>query len=118
LDEVATEAFRTRADGLGETIRARLETIAGAVPAVGEVRGLGPMLAIELVDDPLTKRPAAALARRTTEIARERGLVLLSCGLYGNVIRVLVPILAEESDVDEGLAILEASLFEAASSGG
>jgi 4-aminobutyrate aminotransferase len=116
LDEVATEAFRARADELGDAIRARLEKIASAVPAVGEVRGLGPMLAIELVENPATKQPAAALARRTTEIARERGLVLLSCGLYGNVIRVLVPILADASDVEEGLEILEESLVEAASS--
>ena len=115
LDEVATEAFRTRAEALGETIRARLEAIAAAVPAVGEVRGLGPMLAMELVEDPVTKRPAAELARRATEIARERGLVLLSCGLHGNVLRVLVPILADASDVDEGLAILESSLLEASS---
>jgi 4-aminobutyrate aminotransferase / (S)-3-amino-2-methylpropionate transaminase / 5-aminovalerate transaminase len=115
LDEVATEAFRARADELGETIRTRLETIAAAVPAVGEVRGLGPMLAIELVEDPVTKRPAAALAKRTTEIAREHGLLLLSCGLYGNVLRVLVPILADASDVEEGLEILEESLVDAAS---
>ena len=115
LDEVATEAFRARADELGETIRARLEAIAAAVPAVGEVRGLGPMLAIELVEDQVTKRPASALARRTTEIARERGLVLLSCGLYGNVLRVLVPILADSSEAEEGLEILEESLVEAAS---
>ena len=84
---------------------------------VGEVRGLGPMLAIELVEDPATRRPAAELAKRTTEIAREHGLVLLTCGLYSNVLRVLVPILADESDVDEGLEILEASLAEAAASG-
>jgi 4-aminobutyrate aminotransferase-like enzyme len=114
LDEVATNAFRLRAEALGAEIRSRLAAIAAAVPAVGEVRGLGPMLAIELVEDPATKRPAAELAKRTTEIARERGLVLLSCGLYGNVLRVLVPILAEEGDVDEGLEILEASLAEAA----
>jgi 4-aminobutyrate aminotransferase / (S)-3-amino-2-methylpropionate transaminase / 5-aminovalerate transaminase len=115
LDEVTTEAFRARADELGETIRARLETIAAAVPAVGEVRGLGPMLAIELVEDQVTKRPASALAKRTTEIAREHGLLLLSCGLYGNVLRVLVPILADASDVEEGLEILEESLVDAAS---
>jgi 4-aminobutyrate aminotransferase len=114
LDEVATPAFRTRAETLAETIRARLDAIAATVPAVGEVRGLGPMLALEVVEDPETKRPAAALARQTTEIARERGLVLLSCGLYGNVLRVLVPILADDADVEEGLDILESSLADAA----
>jgi 4-aminobutyrate aminotransferase len=115
LDEVATEAFRRRAEKLGETIRSRLEAIAARVPQVGEVRGLGPMLALELVDDAEARRPATALAKQTTEIARERGLVLLSCGLYGNVLRVLVPILADDGDVEEGLEILEESLVEAAS---
>jgi 4-aminobutyrate aminotransferase/(S)-3-amino-2-methylpropionate transaminase len=114
LDEVATPAFRERADTLGETIRARLDAIAARVPQVGEVRGLGPMLALELVSDPETKAPAADLAKRTTEIARERGLMLLACGLYSNVIRVLVPILADDADVEEGLAMLEESLAEAA----
>jgi 4-aminobutyrate aminotransferase len=115
LDEVASESFRARADALGETIRVRLEAIASRVSAVGEVRGLGPMLALELVEDPVSKEPAGALARQAIEAARTRGLVLLSCGLYGNVLRVLVPILADESDIDEGLAILEESLVEAAS---
>jgi 4-aminobutyrate aminotransferase len=114
LDEVATPAFRGRADALGETLRARLDAIASRVPQVGEVRGLGPMLALELVTDPETKAPAAELAKRTTEIARERGLMLLACGLYSNVIRVLVPILADDADVEEGLALLEESLAEAA----
>jgi 4-aminobutyrate aminotransferase / (S)-3-amino-2-methylpropionate transaminase / 5-aminovalerate transaminase len=82
---------------------------------VGEVRGLGPMLAMELVEDTASRRPAAHLAKRTTEIAREHGLMLLACGLYSNVLRVLVPILADDGDVDEGLEILEASLTEAAS---
>jgi len=112
---VASESFRARADALGETIRVRLEAIASRVSAVGEVRGLGPMLALELVEDPVSKEPAGALARQAIEAARTRGLVLLSCGLYGNVLRVLVPILADESDIDEGLAILEESLVEAAS---
>ena len=61
---------------------------------VGEVRGLGPMLALELVTDRETKEPAGDVAKRATELARERGLVLLTCGLYGNVVRILVPILA------------------------
>jgi 4-aminobutyrate aminotransferase len=114
LDEVATTAFRERADALGATLRVRLDAVASRVPQVGEVRGLGPMLALELVSDPGTKTPAADLARRTTELARERGLMLLACGLYSNVIRVLVPILADDADVEEGLALLEESLAEAA----
>jgi len=114
LDEVATPEFRARADALGAEIRVRLDAIAARVPQVGEVRGLGPMLAMELVSDPESKAPAADLAKRTTEIARERGLMLLACGLYSNVIRVLVPILADEADVEEGLALLEESLVSAA----
>jgi 4-aminobutyrate aminotransferase/(S)-3-amino-2-methylpropionate transaminase len=115
LDQVARADFRASADALGAKVRDRLESIAARVPQVGEVRGLGAMLAVELVVDREGKRPDPDLAKLTTELARERGLVLLSCGLYSNVIRVLVPILAEETDVDEGLAILEESLSEAAS---
>ncbi|HST25686.1 MAG TPA: aspartate aminotransferase family protein [Gaiellaceae bacterium] len=114
LDEVATPEFRSRADALGAESRSRLDAIASRVPQVGEVRGLGPMLAVELVTDPETKQPAADIAKRTTEIARERGLMLLACGLYSNVIRVLVPILADDADVEEGLGLLEESLVAAA----
>ncbi len=113
LDEVATPEFRARAEALGTEIRARLDAIAARVPQVGEVRGLGPMLAMELVTDPYSKQPAADLAKRTTEIARERGLMLLACGLYSNVIRVLVPVLAGEADVEEGLGLLDESLTAA-----
>jgi 4-aminobutyrate aminotransferase/(S)-3-amino-2-methylpropionate transaminase len=113
LDEVATEAFRARADALGARIRARLDHIAAVNPAVGEVRGLGPMLALELVSSQETKEPAAGLAKRTVEIARERGLILLTCGLYGNVVRLLPPIIDADEDIDEGLAILEGALGDA-----
>jgi 4-aminobutyrate aminotransferase/(S)-3-amino-2-methylpropionate transaminase len=114
LDQVASEGFRARAETLADTIRRRLDGIAARVPQVGEVRGLGPMLALELVEDTDSRRPAANLTRWVTETARGRGLVLLSCGLYSNVLRVLVPITAAESDVEEGLEILEESLVEAA----
>ena len=110
LDEVATPEFRARAEGFGEELRTRLEALAGRIPAVGEVRGLGPMLAMELVEDRETKVPAADLVKRVTAHALERGLLLVTCGLYANVIRILVPILADEDDVDEGLSILEESL--------
>jgi 4-aminobutyrate aminotransferase / (S)-3-amino-2-methylpropionate transaminase / 5-aminovalerate transaminase len=113
LDEVASERFRRRADELGERIRAGLEKIASRVEAVGEVRGLGPMLAIELVEDRETKAPAAALTTATTAAARERGLMLLSCGLFGNVIRILVPLVVSDEDLDRGLELLEEALVDA-----
>jgi len=113
LDEVASPGFLQQADELGTRLRRRLEEIAERVATVGEVRGLGPMLALELVTDRDTKAPAGDVAKRTTELARERGLVLLTCGLYGNVVRILVPILAAAEDVDEGLSILEEALVDA-----
>jgi 4-aminobutyrate aminotransferase / (S)-3-amino-2-methylpropionate transaminase / 5-aminovalerate transaminase len=115
LDTVATGGFKRRSAELGVRIRRRLDEIAGRVGAVGEVRGLGSMLALELVEDPETKIPAAGLASATVTAARERGLVLLACGLYSNVIRILVPIVIGDDDLERGLEILEESLVSAAS---
>jgi 4-aminobutyrate aminotransferase len=114
LDEVGREAFKRHSEELGERIKARLEEIASRVEQVGEVRGLGPMLAVELVNDRASKEPAAELTKRTTEAARERGLILLSCGLHGNVVRILVPLVIADEDLDRGLEILEESLVSAA----
>ena len=114
LDEVASESFRSHAVELGANIRMRLDGIASRLDQVGEVRGIGPMLALELVTDRETKEPAAEIAKRTTEAARENGLILLSCGTYGNVIRILVPLVISDDDLDRGLEILEESLVAAA----
>ena len=113
LDEVASDGFRERAEELGRSIRGALERIASRVDSVGEVRGLGPMLALELVADRGTKEPAARIAAETTALARERGLVLLSCGLYGNVIRILVPLVITDEELERGLEILEETLVDA-----
>ena len=113
LDELEREEFRARSEELGRMMRARLDEIATRVDRVGEVRGLGAMLALELVTDRETKEPAAGLAKRTTEAARERGLILLSCGLYGNVVRILVPLVIADDDLDRGLEILKESLVHA-----
>jgi 4-aminobutyrate aminotransferase / (S)-3-amino-2-methylpropionate transaminase / 5-aminovalerate transaminase len=118
LDEVADEAFRRRAEELGARMRSALEGIAGRVESVGEVRGLGPMLALELVEDRKTRTPAGALATATTAAARDRGLLLLSCGLYGNVIRILVPLVVSDEDLDRGLELLEEALVDAGSRAG
>jgi len=114
LDEVATDEFRVHADELGARIRTSLDELATRVDQVGEVRGIGPMLALELVTDRESKEPAADLAKRTTEAARERGLILLSCGTLGNVIRILVPLVISDDDLARGLEILEESLVDAA----
>ena len=116
LDEIVTEGFQQRARELGERIRAALDGIATRVGSVGEVRGLGPMLALELVEDRETKAPAAGLASATVAAARERGLVLLSCGLHGNVIRILAPIVIDDEDLARGLELLEESLVAASTS--
>ena len=114
LDEVASPSFRARAEEVGRLLRDRLDEIAAASDHVGEVRGLGPMLALELVEDREGRAPASELASATVREAFDRGLVLLACGLHGNVIRVLVPVLAPDEDLDRGLDILEESLVAAA----
>jgi 4-aminobutyrate aminotransferase len=109
LREVKSEAFRRRAEELGSRIRLRLEQLAARSAAVGEVRGLGPMLALELTE------PTPDLAKAVTTAARERGLVLLSCGIYGNVIRILVPLTIDDALLERGLDLLEESLGDARS---
>ena len=104
LDVVADEEFLANARALGDTLRERLEAIAARQPEIGEVRGLGPMLAFEF-EEQMPDR-----AKAVTAAAFERGLVLLSCGLHGNVIRLLPPLTSTSEELDEGLAILEESL--------
>ena len=103
------EQLLVRSRALGERLTAGLRRIAAEVPAIGDVRGLGAMVAIELFEEGDTARPDAALTRRVVAEAARRGLILLSCGTYGNVIRVLVPLTASDLLVDEGLALLAAS---------
>src|SRR5439155_12241652 len=107
LREVSGDGFRSRAEDLGARIRFTLEQLASRSAAIGEVRGLGPMLALELTE------PTPDLAKAVTTAARERGLVLLSCGIYGNVIRILVPLTIDDALLERGLGLLEESLGDA-----
>jgi 4-aminobutyrate aminotransferase/(S)-3-amino-2-methylpropionate transaminase len=100
------EQLLARSRALGERLTAGLRRIAAGEPAIGDVRGLGAMVAIELFEQGDTARPDAALTRQVVAEAARRGLILLSCGTYGNVIRVLVPLTASDLLVDEGLALL------------
>jgi 4-aminobutyrate aminotransferase/(S)-3-amino-2-methylpropionate transaminase len=110
LDVFEDEGLVERAAGLGETIRARMDAWAGRWDAIGDVRGLGAMLAIELVHDRATKDPAPELASRIVEAAAERGLLLLKSGIYSNCIRVLVPLVIGEAELDEALGVWEDAL--------
>jgi 4-aminobutyrate aminotransferase / (S)-3-amino-2-methylpropionate transaminase / 5-aminovalerate transaminase len=104
LETVSDPEFLAVARELGETMRARLEEIASRRPEIGEVRGLGPMLAFEFVEQ------APARAKAVLDAAFDRGLIVLSCGLSGNVIRLLPPLTISESELDEGFGILEEAL--------
>jgi 4-aminobutyrate aminotransferase len=104
LDELSAPGFRERAAQIARLLRARLDEIAARHSVVGEVRGLGAMLALELAEQ------GGDAARAVTTAAREQGLVLLSCGLYGNVIRLLPPLSATDEELERGLAILEEAL--------
>jgi 4-aminobutyrate aminotransferase-like enzyme len=111
LDELTAPGFREQAEQLGTFLRARLEEIAARHPLVGEVRGLGPMLALEL------REPTPDAAKATTAAALDKGLLLLACGLYGNVIRLLPPLTASDEELERGLSLLEEALGDAGAVG-
>ncbi len=107
LDQIAAPGFRERAEQIELVLRDRLDRIAARHPLVGEVRGLGTMLALEL------REPTPDAAKRTTAAAFEQGLLLLSCVLYGNVIRLLPPLSATNEELERGLDLLEEALGDA-----
>ncbi len=110
LDVFEEDGLVERAVQLGETIRARMDGWAARWDAIGDVRGIGAMLAIELVHDRETKDPAPELASAIVEAAAERGLLLLKSGIYSNCIRVLVPFVISEPELDEALGVWEQAL--------
>jgi 4-aminobutyrate aminotransferase len=107
LDELTAPGFSEKADHVGSLLRSRLEEIAKGQPLVGEVRGLGAMLALELRD------PTPDLAKAATAAAYAKGLLLLACGLDGNVIRLLPPLTATDEELERGLGLLEEALGDA-----
>jgi 4-aminobutyrate aminotransferase/(S)-3-amino-2-methylpropionate transaminase len=112
LDVVEEEQLCERATMIGERIKARLETLAQrqGMERIGNVRGLGAMVAFELVRDRDTKEASAELTGRIVAEAEKRGLILISCGTRANVIRILTPLTIGEDTLEEGLDILEASV--------
>jgi 4-aminobutyrate aminotransferase/(S)-3-amino-2-methylpropionate transaminase len=110
LDVIGEEDLCARASVLGDQLRERMLAWKQRFPQVGDVRGLGAMLAIELVEDRDTKQPAATLASAVTEEAARRGLLLLKSGIYSNCIRVLTPLTLSDAELDEALDVWEQAL--------
>lgn len=105
LDVFAEEGLVERAGLLGETLRMRMLDWQSRWSQIGDVRGLGAMLAIELVRDPESKTPAPELAEAVIDEALQRGLILLKAGIFGNCIRVLCPLTTSDAELDEGLDV-------------
>ncbi len=110
LDVIEDEGLVERSAAIGETIRARMLAWQERFLAIGDVRGLGSMLAIELVAERSTQEPAPELAAQVSEEALARGLMLITCGSYGNCIRVLVPLVVTDAELDEALGVWEEAL--------
>jgi 4-aminobutyrate aminotransferase / (S)-3-amino-2-methylpropionate transaminase / 5-aminovalerate transaminase len=110
LDVIDEENLCERAVSIGETIRSRMLSWQARCPQIGDVRGLGAMLAIELVRDRGTKEPAPELATAIVEEAARQGLLLLKSGIYSNCIRVLVPLVIADAELDESLAVWESAI--------
>ena len=110
LDVFEEESLLDRAGVVGDRIRELMHDWQARWPVIGDVRGLGAMLAIELVEDPGTTVPAPDLAKAVIDAALERGLILLKAGTYGNCIRVLCPLTIEDAVLDEALGVWEEAL--------
>ena len=115
LDIIKEESLVARANEIGRGLRGALDRISlsNSLPCVGEVRGLGSMIALELARDRNPGAPWPELTRSITTKAAQRGLVLLTCGVYGNVIRFLPPLTVPFDILEEGVLILETSMQEA-----
>ena len=110
LDLFERENLLERANQLGERFQHRAREWQRRWPIVGDVRGLGGMQAIELVQSEESKVPATEETKKITQYCYEHGLITITAGTYSNVIRVLVPLVATDGQIDEGLSVLESAL--------
>jgi 4-aminobutyrate aminotransferase/(S)-3-amino-2-methylpropionate transaminase len=110
LDEIENRDLLARGRAIGERMRTRFEAMQARYPQLGDVRGLGPMLALEFVKDPETREPAPELATAVAEGALSRGLMILKAGIHGQCLRVLIALVATDEQVDETLDVFEETL--------
>jgi len=113
LEMIEKESLLEKSKMLGEKLRIALDSWKDKYEIIGDVRGLGSMMAAELVRDRKSKGPAAEETKSIVAACREEGLLTLSCGTYGNVIRILAPLIITDEKLDKGLSILEAAIRKA-----
>jgi 4-aminobutyrate aminotransferase/(S)-3-amino-2-methylpropionate transaminase len=112
LDVIENEKLPDRASAIGARVRQQLATIARDCAQIGDIRGLGAMLAFELVEDRTSKTPLPDKARQVQQRALAAGLILLTAGSAGNVIRLLMPLVISDSELDEGMSILRRAILD------
>lgn len=110
LETFDRDKILARSRAIGERLEARLAKWAREFPVVGDVRGLGPMQGIELVKDRKTKEPNKEAAGAVAKYSHTHGVVVLTAGTFGNVLRLLVPLVITDAELDEGLDVIEAGL--------
>lgn len=106
LDIFEQEDIVNKAEALGRKLRMYFDAFQKEFEIIGDVRGKGPMLALELVENRETKNPAPKETRALVNFCFERGLIVLSCGTYGNVIRFLMPLVITDEQLDKGISIM------------
>jgi len=116
LNYIATRNLRENARLVGGYLMARLRELAERHPIIGDVRGMGLMIAVELVRDRATKEPAPDVLGRVQNEAKRRGLIIGRGGLHANVIRICPPLIVSERDVDDAAHILDEAFTVATAS--
>ena len=110
IETIEKEGLLARSSAIGKRFEERATSWAQKWPIIGNVRGLGGMCAIELVTNRETREPASAQTKELSKFAYEHGLITITAGTYGNVVRILVPLVVTDGQFDEGLDVLEAGL--------
>jgi 4-aminobutyrate aminotransferase/(S)-3-amino-2-methylpropionate transaminase len=112
LDQIEKNALLSRAEQIGKKVLERFKKLQDHYPIVGDVRGLGAMVGMELVVDRKTKEPATALTKQLINSCRDKGLLMISAGTYSNIIRPLMPLVITDEQLEKGLSVIEESLRE------
>jgi len=112
LEQFEKKGLLQRAQQIGKKVFDRFQDFQKEFPVIGDVRGLGAMVGMELVVDRKTKEPATALTKQLVARCREKGLLLISAGTHSNIIRTLMPLVITDEELEKGLSIIEEALGE------